>query len=143
MKNEALDRLGGLVGTWDLTMSNAWFLEDPNETPRGWATFEWLDDTFVIFRWTLDETPPAVAVLGYSDPKEQYYMLYHDNRGVARMFEMEFTDSRWNLLREDADFHQRFDSEVGENRISGAWEASEDLGTTWRKDFDLLFERKS
>jgi len=32
---------------------------------------------------------------------------------------------------------------VADNRIVGRWEASEDEGSTWRKDFDLVFERRS
>ena len=47
-----------------------------------------------------------------------------------------------SLLREDPDFYQRFTGEFqGDDRIHGAWEASEDEGRTWRKDFDLIFER--
>jgi hypothetical protein len=30
---------------------------------------------------------------------------------------------------------------VAPDRIVGRWEASEDAGATWRKDFDLIFER--
>lgn len=142
-RNEALGRLDRLVGNWDLTMSNAWWREDPAEPVAGRASFEWLDDTFVVFRWEIGEPPPVVSVIGYSDPRGHYQMLYHDDRGVARVFEMEFTDSNWSLLREDSDFHQRFEAEVFDNRIVGAWEASEDQGSTWRKDFDLLFERAS
>ena len=36
---------------------------------------------------------------------------------------------------------QRFIADVGPDRIAGRWEASEDRGATWRKDFDLDFER--
>jgi hypothetical protein len=36
---------------------------------------------------------------------------------------------------------QRFIADVGSDRIAGRWEASEDHGSTWRKDFDLIFER--
>lgn len=139
--NQALARLERLIGTWDLTLSNAWFLDSLEETVQGWATFERLDDTFVVFRWSVGDTPPAVAVIGHSDPRDQYYMLYHDERGVARVFEMEFGDDGWNLLREDDDFHQRFGAALEPDRIIGAWEASEDEGQTWRKDFDLTFER--
>jgi hypothetical protein len=36
---------------------------------------------------------------------------------------------------------QRFVAGVEPDRITGRWEASEDRGSTWRKDFDLVFER--
>ena len=50
-------------------------------------------------------------------------------------------DGEWVMLREDPDFHQRFVGVVTPDRIDGHWDASEDGGTTWRKDFDLIFER--
>jgi hypothetical protein len=54
---------------------------------------------------------------------------------------MTFDGSRWILTREDPDMYQRFVADVGPDRIAGRWEASEDQGSTWRKDFDLIFER--
>jgi hypothetical protein len=68
-------------------------------------------------------------------------MLYHDDRGVARMFAMELTEDRWSLHRENSDFYQRFEARLETDKIVGAWEASEDKGKTWRKDFDLIFDR--
>lgn len=141
MRNQALDRLDRLIGDWDLTMSNAWWWHDPEDQLGGRASFEWLDDIFVVSRLHMGEQPPAVGVIGYSDPRGHYQMLYHDDRGVARVFEMDFTDSRWTLLREDADFYQRFQADLSDDRITGAWEASEDEGRSWRKDFDLVFAR--
>lgn len=141
MRSPALDQLERLIGTWDVTMTNAFFLDSLDERVSGSASFEWLDDALVVFRWQLGPTPPNICVIGYSTPEEQYHMLYHDDRGVARHFRMEFTETSWSLLREDSDFHQRFRARLEPNRIVGAWEASEDEGKTWRKDFDLLFER--
>jgi hypothetical protein len=54
---------------------------------------------------------------------------------------MTVADRQWTLLREDPDFHQRFVATVSPDRIDGRWDASEDQGTSWRKDFDLIFER--
>lgn len=141
MRSPGLDKLERLIGKWDLTLTNAHFLDSLDERVSGQATFEWLDNVLVVFRWGLGPTPPAVCVIGYSTPEEQYRMLYHDDRGVARVFEMEFSDDHWSLLRENPDFHQRFEARLQPDRIIGAWEASEDEGATWRKDFDLMFER--
>ena len=49
----------------------------------------------------------------------------------------------WEMLREDPDFHQRFIGTVSRDRIHARTEASEDAGATWRKDFDLIFERRA
>ena len=54
---------------------------------------------------------------------------------------MTFDGRQWTMSREDPDFQQRFIAEVERDRILGRWEASEDLGTTWRRDFDLTFVR--
>jgi hypothetical protein len=79
MRNEAMQQLDVLVGSWRATLRNAWFLEPADQEVPGRATVEWLGDAFVVFRWTMQ-------------------------------------------------------GDVG-------WEASEDQGSTWRKDFDLVFER--
>jgi hypothetical protein len=82
-----------------------------------------------------------VLVLGRSDAHDIYTALYHDERGTCRVFAMTFDGAEWILSREDPDMFQRFVADVGPDRITGRWEASEDRGSTWRKDFDLVFER--
>lgn len=122
-------------------MTGSWFLDSLEERVDGWAGFEWLDESFIVFRWALGATPATVLVIGYSDAQDQYHALYHDDRGVARVFDMEFDGDRWSMLREDPDFHQRFSAEIVGDRIDAMWEASDDQGVTWRKDFDLIFTR--
>jgi hypothetical protein len=148
MRNEAMQRLDVLVGSWQATMRNAWFLEPAGREVRGSATVEWLGDAFVVFRLTMEggvgpATSEMVLVLGRSDARDAYTALYHDERGVCRIFAMTFDDSHWNLNREDPDMFQRFIAEVAPDRIAGRWDASDDHGSTWRKDFDLTFERIS
>ena len=143
MRNEALLELQGLIGEWKLTMTNAWFLE-PGFEGDGAATIEWLGDAFLQVRATLGTDQGTWHwVIGRSDAREQFVLLYHDERGVLRVFDMTFTDDAWTLVRQDPDFHQRFVAAVSPNRIDARFEASEDAGTTWRKDFDLIFERKA
>jgi hypothetical protein len=146
MRNEAMQELDVLVGSWRTTLQNAWFLEPTDQEVPGSATVEWLGDAFVVFSWTMggdvgEATSEMVLVLGRSDAQDAYTALYHDERGVCRVFAMTFEDSRWILTREDPDMYQRFVADVGPDRIAGRWEASEDQGATWRKDFDLGFER--
>lgn len=146
MRSEAMNRLDVLVGSWRTTMRDAWFLEPAGREVPGSATGEWLGDAFVVFRWANggdvgDATREMVMVLGRSDAQDAYTALYHDERGVCRVFAMTFDGSRWTLSREDPDMFQRFVADVGADRIAGRWEASDDRGSTWRKDFDLIFER--
>jgi hypothetical protein len=146
VRNEAMERLDVLVGSWRTTMRNAWFLEPADREVPGSATVEWLGDAFVVFRWTMHgdvgaATSEMVLVLGRSDANGACTALYHDERGVCRVYAMTFDGSHWELSREDPDMFQRFVADVREDRITGRWEASEDHGSTWRKDFDLVFER--
>ncbi len=139
MRNKALEKLDVLVGTWRLTLSDAWFLEPAGTEVHGLATVEWLGDAFLIVRSEMDGE--LNLAIGRSDAHDAYTVLYHDDRGVGRVFAMTFDDARWTLSRADPDFHQRFSAHVAPDRMTGRWEASEDQGRTWRKDFDLVFER--
>ncbi|MEO8511856.1 MAG: hypothetical protein ABI534_11540 [Chloroflexota bacterium] len=53
MKNEALAKLDGLIGEWDLTMADAWFMESRDVKRNGEATIEWLGESFIRLRSTL------------------------------------------------------------------------------------------
>lgn len=143
MRNEALNELEGLVGDWKLTMTDAWFLESREVEVDGAAKIEWLGDAFLEMRATLGMDHGRWHwVIGRNDPREQFVLLYHDERGVCRVFDMTFGEGEWTLTREDPDFHQRFIATVDGDRIAGRWEASEDFGKTWRKDFDVMFDRR-
>jgi hypothetical protein len=146
MRSDAMESLDVLEGSWRATMSNAWFLEPAELEVPGSAAANWIGDAFMLFRWTMDgDVGPATTemslVLGRSDASGAYAALYHDERGTSRVYVMSFDGNRWSLLREDPDMFQRFVAEVSPERISGRWEASDDQGATWRKDFDLVFDR--
>jgi hypothetical protein len=141
MKNSGLKALQPLIGEWDLTLSNAWFLDSMETKVSGHASFERIEDSFVIFRWKVGEQPESVCVIGYSDPARKYELFYYDQRGVSRIFSMIFDGKKWALLRKDVDFYQRFEAQIAPGKIQAKWEASEDEGKTWRKDFDLSFTK--
>lgn len=145
MRNTELDKLDGLVGVWTTTLSDAWFLEPPGTEVAGTTTIEWLGESFLVVRTELgvEQHSHMRLVLGRSDANDRFVALYHDERGVCREFGMTFDSGHWTMSRTDPDFHQRFVADVEENRISGRWEASDDQGETWRKDFDLTFEREA
>lgn len=144
MRNTELEKLDGLVGEWTTTMSNAWFLDPPGLEVPGTTTIEWLGEAFLFVRSRLGESAhhsELSLVIGRSDPNDAYVALYQDDRGVCRLYAMTFGAGHWTMTREDPDLHQRFIADVEKDRILGRWEASEDQGKTWRKDFDLTFER--
>ncbi|SCG39473.1 hypothetical protein [Micromonospora coxensis] len=145
MRNTEMARLSGLVGEWTTTLSDAWFLEPPGTEVPGTTGIEWLGESLLIVRSAFGGGGHAGSemslVLGRSDANDRFVALYQDDRGVCREFAMTFDGEHWTMIRADPDFHQRFVADVEKNRILGRWEMSEDEGRTWRKDFDLTFER--
>lgn len=115
-------------------------LESMDTKVRGLTTIEWLYDTFLtICTKDADEKPGDIWVIGYSDPQKKYQMFYHDQRGVARIFNMSFDGKTIIFLREDEDFYQRISLEIGAEQLHSIAEASEDKGKTWRKDLEMSF----
>lgn len=141
MRNPVLEPLDVLIGDWNLILTDAWFLESRDLRQHGRARARWLGDAFIELEAEMEGQPVWHFVLGRSDANEQLVALYHDPRPTSRVFRMDFVGDEWTLHRADPDFHQRFVGRVSANRIDGRWDASEDQGATWRKDFDLIFER--
>lgn len=141
MRNPDLEALDVLLGEWSLILTDAWFLESRDVRQHGRAVVRWVGVSFIELHAEMDGEPIWHFVFGRSDPNEQLIALYHDPRPTSRVFQMTFGNGEWTLFREDPDFHQRFVATVTGDRIHGRWDASEDAGATWRKDFDLTFER--
>jgi hypothetical protein len=118
--NDAMRRLDVLAGTWDVTMTHAWFLDSLDTEIQGSATFVWLADAFLVMRsrWSDDST--WELALGRNDARDESVAFYHDDRGVYRVFDMTFGDGDWTLLRQDPDFHQRLVMRVQSDRIDVA-----------------------
>jgi hypothetical protein len=143
VRNPAVDALDILVGEWELTLTDAWFLESRDVRQHGHATARWLGEAFVELEAEMEGEPVWHFVFGRSDPENQLVTLYHDPRPTSRLFRTTFTNGEWVMLRENPDMHKRFVATVAADRIEGHWDASEDGGVTWRKDFDLIFERRT
>jgi len=141
MRNPALETLDLLVGEWSLTLTDAWFLESRDIQQSGGATARWLGDGFIELDAELGGEPTWHFVFGRSDATGELVALYHDPRPTSRLFRMTVADGVWTMSREDPDFYQRFVGTLTRDRIYGRWDASEDGGASWRKDFDLIFDR--
>jgi hypothetical protein len=142
MKNKALAALEPLIGEWEYTMYNAWFLESMDTKVKGFTTIERLEDSFVVVSSTdADKKPSDIWVIGYSDPQEKYMMFYYDQRGVSRIFNATFDGNQLVFWREDKDMHQRITLEITDDGLHSVAEASEDKGKTWRKDLEMAHTR--
>jgi hypothetical protein len=145
MRNTEMAKRGALVGEWSMTMSEARFLEPPGTRcpvpppSSGSGSRYWSYGS--VFGGGRHVHSEMSLVLGRSDPNDQFVALYQDDRDVCRHYAMTFDGGHWTMTREDPYFHQRFLAAVEKDRIFGRWQASEDAGKTWRKDYDLTFER--
>lgn len=141
MRNPALESLHDLIGEWSLTITNAWFLESLDVEQYGRASARWLGDAFIELEAHLEDQPLWHLAFSMSDANGELVALYHDPRPTSRVFRGTFVEGHLTLLREDPDFHQRLIATVTPSRIDGHWDASDDGGATWRKDFDVILER--
>ncbi|MDB5179433.1 MAG: hypothetical protein JWN12_65 [Candidatus Saccharibacteria bacterium] len=140
MKNKALAALEPLIGEWEYTMYNCWFLESVDTEVKGFTTIERLHDAFIVMRNSdADKKPSDVWIIGYSDPQEKYQMFYYDQRGVARIFNIDLDDEKMVFWREDKDFYQRMILEIKADSLHTIAEASDDKGKTWRKDLEMSY----
>ncbi len=139
--NPALKDLDVLVGEWD-TVGYHPMIPSP---VRGHASFGWLEEG-AFFYWRPSYEPPGppsgMAVVGRDDTLGNYSMLYYDERGVSRIYQMSFEDKTWKLWRESPGFCQRMTGKVSDDlrTIALHGEKSAD-GVNWEQDLDLTFTK--
>ena len=70
-------------------------------------------------------------------------MLYFDESGVSRKYEVSLHDNVWKWWRNSPDFSQRFTGTIVDdgNTIASTGELSKDNGSTWEKDLALTYRR--
>jgi hypothetical protein len=142
--NPALAALQFLTGAWDMELSEASFLPDPDARLSGSVAFEWIEQgAALVMRMGDAAAPRATWIIGRDDAQAGYHVLYADDRGVSRVYAMSFSDATWRMWRDTPEFSQRFDAEVspGQAEITGSWQKSLDGGTTWEHDFRLRYSR--
>jgi hypothetical protein len=127
-----------LIGEWQTTMLF------PGQTLEGEASFDWLSPGGLVAMrsktlgaWL---PPAAVAVIGHDDDTARWSMVYHDDRGVSRIYAMTIESGNWTLECKPEGFFQRFHATIENGRIEGAWTKSYD-GENWEDDFRILYRR--
>jgi hypothetical protein len=143
--NPALADLAPLLGSWRMELYNAAFLPDADARLTGSVVVDWVEGgAAVVIRQGDSENPPsAVWIVGRDESEAQYRVLYADDRGVSRVYQMSLADGSWRLWRDHPRFSQRFQAAIEPDgrRIAGRWEKSVDAGASWEHDFNVDYLR--
>ena len=141
--NPALEPLSVLVGRWTTVGTHPLV---PGTTFHGRTSFNWLEGgAFLIMHSEVDEPqiPSAIAIFGSDDATGKCTMLYFDERGVSRHYEVSLRDSVLKWWRDAPEFSQRFTGTIAADgrTIVGRGELSRD-GATWEGDLALTYTRE-
>jgi hypothetical protein len=142
--NPALQPLEFLVGEWRTSGTHP---EVPGETLRGRTSFSWHEGgAFLVMRSEIDQPlfPSGLAIIGSDDAAGTFAMIYFDERGTSRIFDVVAVGERsvtWR--RDDPEFSQSLTinaDEDGETLVSRG-RMSRD-GGDWTEDLSQVFERE-
>jgi hypothetical protein len=138
--NPALGPFETLIGEWQTTGLHPYF---PNTELIGRVSFEWIEDgAFVMMRSEVDhpEFPDGIAIFGSDDAARTCYMIYFDERGVSRKYDVSITESQLKWWRDDLHLSQRFTMSITKDKLVNTGEMSRD-GGEWEKDLSLTYKR--
>jgi hypothetical protein len=139
----SLKQFNVLIGEWAMVGTHPQL----PATVHGKSTFEWLREG-ALLTWHFDcergtGVPSAFSVIGHDDTLDSCSMLYTDERGVARIYQMSLDGGVWKMWRDSADFSQRMTGTFSDdgNTITLRGELSND-GATWEPDLSMTYTRK-
>ena len=140
--NPRLQPLSVLVGTWNTVGTHPLV---PDKTLHGRTSFGWIEGgAFLRMQSQIDEPeiPTAIALFGTDDASDACSMLYFDERGVSRRYEVRVEGGEWRWWRDAPDFSQRFVGTIAPDgrTIVGRGEYSRD-GGPWEPDLALTYTR--
>ena len=140
--NPKLEPLSVLVGTWATTGTHPLV---PNVTFHGRTSFEWIEGgAFLVMRSQIDEPeiPSGIAIFGTDDATDECSMLYFDERGVSRRYEVTVRDGQWKWWRNAPGLSQRvFGTIATDGRTivtRGEYSRNADR---WEPDLELTYTR--
>ena len=142
-----LEALEPFAGTWEVSVT---FPSAPGPVGGATTEFEFMPGgLFLVQRWTVPvpEAPDGIALIGHDEGRGTLLQHYFDTRGVARVYEMGFSDGLWTLERttpdfSDLNFWQRFEGRFSADGrvIEGAWQINHDRSEPgWQHDFAMTY----
>jgi hypothetical protein len=140
--NPALAHLFPLVGRWSTVGTHSMV---PGTTFHGSTSFRWIEGgAFLVMHSQIDEPdiPSAIAMLGSDGDRDTLFMLYFDERGVSRKFDVTFGGDTLRWWRDQPGFSQRWTGRItdGGQTIVSQSELCRD-GHTWERDLQLTYTR--
>jgi hypothetical protein len=140
MRNPALMPFETLVGEWQTIGQHPYF---PNTELNGRVSFEWIEDgAFVMMRSEIDHPkfPDGIAIFGSDDEAQTCYMIYFDERGISRKYDVSITKTELKWWRDDPQLSQRFAMAITKDKLVTMGEMSRD-GGEWEKDLSLTYKK--
>jgi hypothetical protein len=139
--NSALAPFARLVGRWTTAGSHPMI---PDTVLRGRATFEWIEGGAFLRQQTESDDPriPAgIAIIGSDDAVGAFTMLYFDERGVSRHYQVAIDGNVWRWWRDAPGFAQRYSCRIADDgrTMVGTGELKRDA--TWERDLELTYTR--
>jgi hypothetical protein len=138
--NSALEPLSVLLGAWSTAGSHPYL---PGADLHGRTSFSWLEGgAFLAMHSEVDhpQVPDGVAIFGSAG--ERLSMLYFDERGVSRQFEVSVGENQVSWSRDDPAFAQRMTLTISAdgNQMIAKGEMARD-GGGWEDDLQLTYRR--
>ncbi len=140
--NLELEPFKVLIGKWRTEGSHPLI---PGVILHGLTSFEWIEGgSFLMMRSEIDEPdiPSGIAIIGSDNVLKKYFMLYFDERGISRMYNVSLYSNQLKWWRDAPGFSQRFTGTLtnGDKTIIGKGELSKDE-SNWEKDLELTYSR--
>jgi hypothetical protein len=88
------------------------------------------------------EIPSGIAVFGSDNGTKEFFMLYFDDRGVSRKYNVSFEKQTMTWWRDAPEFSQRMTCTVSDDgaTIVSQGRMSKD-GASWEDDLALTYSR--
>ena len=143
MVHPTLEPFGAFIDQWQTTGSHLYF---PGVILPGQTSFDWLEGgVFLIMRSMMKDPrfPDGVAIFGSDDMAKTFFLLYFDERGVSRKYDVTMTGHQLMWWRDDPSFSQRLTLTIEDDgdKMVGQGEMSRD-GAAWEQDIALMYERR-
>jgi hypothetical protein len=141
-QNPALEPFKILIGEWSTVGTHPYV---PGKTFHGRTSFEWIHGgAFILMRSEIDEpeVPSGLAVFGSDNTMKEYFMVYFDERGISRKYEISFENNVLTWRRESPEFSQRMVFTISDdgNTIVSKGTMSKH-GGAWEPDLQLTYTR--